>query len=140
MVAFLCPVGPGRSTANALRLLVSLLLLVLSSGVYGQPCPTQCSCTGTTVDCHGQGLRSVPRNIPRNTERLDLNANNLTKITKADFAGLRHLRVLQLMENKITTIERGAFQDLKELERLTCKEEKATVKDHVGLLATRARR
>uniref|UniRef100_A0A667WH95 Slit homolog 2 (Drosophila) n=1 Tax=Myripristis murdjan TaxID=586833 RepID=A0A667WH95_9TELE len=87
-------------------------------GVDGQPCPAQCSCTGTTVDCHGQGLRSVPRNIPRNTERLDLNANNLTKITKADFAGLRHLRVLQLMENKITTIERGAFQDLKELERL----------------------
>uniref|UniRef100_A0A673CM27 Slit homolog 2 (Drosophila) n=1 Tax=Sphaeramia orbicularis TaxID=375764 RepID=A0A673CM27_9TELE len=87
-------------------------------GSDGQPCPAQCSCTGTTVDCHGQGLRNVPRNIPRNTERLDLNANNLTKITKADFAGLRHLRVLQLMENKITTIERGAFQDLKELERL----------------------
>ncbi|CAF93799.1 unnamed protein product, partial [Tetraodon nigroviridis] len=58
--------------AAALRLLVSflVLVLVLLSGVYGQPCPTQCSCTGTTVDCHGQGLRSVPRNIPRNTERL----------------------------------------------------------------------
>uniref|UniRef100_A0A3P9H4G6 Slit homolog 2 (Drosophila) n=1 Tax=Oryzias latipes TaxID=8090 RepID=A0A3P9H4G6_ORYLA len=95
-----------------------VITILLSSGADAQPCPTQCSCTGTTVDCHGQGLRSVPRNIPRNTERLDLNANNLTKITKADFAGLRHLRVLQLMENKITTIERGAFQDLKELERL----------------------
>uniref|UniRef100_A0A8C6T266 Slit homolog 2 (Drosophila) n=1 Tax=Neogobius melanostomus TaxID=47308 RepID=A0A8C6T266_9GOBI len=95
-----------------------LLLLVADSGVSAQPCPAPCSCTGTTVDCHGQGLRSVPRNIPRNTERLDLNNNNLTKITKADFAGLRNLRVLQLMENKISTIERGAFQDLKELERL----------------------
>ncbi|KAJ7326740.1 hypothetical protein JRQ81_016499, partial [Phrynocephalus forsythii] len=48
----------------------------------------------------------------------DLNGNNITRITKTDFAGLRHLRVLQLMENKISTIERGAFQDLKELERL----------------------
>uniref|UniRef100_A0A3Q0S275 Slit homolog 2 (Drosophila) n=1 Tax=Amphilophus citrinellus TaxID=61819 RepID=A0A3Q0S275_AMPCI len=115
MVGALCPVGPHRSPATVL---VTLLVLVLSSGSGGQPCPAQCSCTGTTVDCHGQGLRSVPRNIPRNTERLDLNANNLTKITKTDFAGLRHLRVLQLMENKITTIERGAFQDLKELERL----------------------
>ncbi|EFB18272.1 hypothetical protein PANDA_004467 [Ailuropoda melanoleuca] len=48
----------------------------------------------------------------------DLNGNNITRITKTDFAGLRHLRVLQLMENKISAIERGAFQDLKELERL----------------------
>ncbi|XP_037530264.1 slit homolog 2 protein [Nematolebias whitei] len=115
MVGALCPVG---FLETARRLLVPVLLLVLFRGADGQPCPAQCSCTGTTVDCHGQGLRNVPRNIPRNTERLDLNANNLTKITKTDLAGLRHLRVLQLMENKITTIERGAFQDLKELERL----------------------
>nr|XP_055061421.1 slit homolog 2 protein isoform X3 [Misgurnus anguillicaudatus] len=94
------------------------LLCALLGSAGAQSCPSQCSCSGTAVDCHGQSLRSVPRNIPRNTERLDLNANNLTKITKADFAGLRNLRVLQLMENKITSIERGAFQDLKELERL----------------------
>ncbi|MED6287416.1 Slit 2 protein, partial [Goodea atripinnis] len=120
MVGAVRSVGLGRSLETAPRLLLlgTFLVLVLLSRAYSQPCPPQCSCTGTTVDCHGQGLRSVPRNIPRNTERLDLNANNLTKITKGDFAGLRHLRVLQLMENKITTIERGAFQDLKELERL----------------------
>lgn len=72
MVGALNLVGPGRSPANALGLLVLVLLLVLSSvdRGSGQPCPTQCSCTGTTVDCHGQGLRSVPRNIPRNAERL----------------------------------------------------------------------
>ncbi|XP_061882293.1 slit homolog 2 protein isoform X5 [Entelurus aequoreus] len=113
------PAGHAPYPARASELLVALLVLALCGGeAAGQPCPTQCSCTGTTVDCHGQGLRSVPRNIPRNAERLDLNANNLTKITKTDFAGLRHLRVLQLMENKIAAIERGAFQDLKELERL----------------------
>ncbi|XP_044130977.1 slit homolog 2 protein-like, partial [Bufo gargarizans] len=94
------------------------LVLVILSEVAPQPCPAQCTCSGTTVDCHGLALRSVPRNIPRNTERLDLNGNNITRITKTDFAGLRHLRVLQLMENKISTIERGAFQDLKELDRL----------------------
>ncbi|KAJ8000450.1 hypothetical protein DPEC_G00180250 [Dallia pectoralis] len=119
------PPQPNLSTlsaASALDLfwyvLVLLLVLDLPSGASSQPCPAQCSCSGSTVDCHGQGLHAVPRNIPRNTERLDLNANNLTKITKSDFAGLKNLRVLQLMENKITTIERGAFQDLKELERL----------------------
>uniref|UniRef100_A0A663DKF3 Slit homolog 2 protein n=1 Tax=Aquila chrysaetos chrysaetos TaxID=223781 RepID=A0A663DKF3_AQUCH len=94
------------------------LLLAMAGEVAPQPCPAQCSCSGSTVDCHGLALRGVPRNIPRNTERLDLNGNNITRITKTDFAGLRHLRVLQLMENKISTIERGAFQDLKELERL----------------------
>uniref|UniRef100_A0A8C3QUL1 Slit homolog 2 protein n=1 Tax=Cyanoderma ruficeps TaxID=181631 RepID=A0A8C3QUL1_9PASS len=101
------------------KLTLSLgLLLAMAGAVAPQPCPAQCSCSGSTVDCHGLALRGVPRNIPRNTERLDLNGNNITRITKTDFAGLRHLRVLQLMENKISTIERGAFQDLKELERL----------------------
>ncbi|XP_008582036.1 PREDICTED: slit homolog 2 protein-like isoform X1 [Galeopterus variegatus] len=100
-----------------LSLSLGLVLAILNE-VEPQACPAQCSCSGSTVDCHGLSLRSVPRNIPRNTERLDLNGNNITRITKTDFAGLRHLRVLQLMENKISTIERGAFQDLKELERL----------------------
>ncbi|XP_061840387.2 slit homolog 2 protein isoform X2 [Nerophis lumbriciformis] len=119
MLGALNPAGHAPYPARASELVVAVLVLALCGGeAAGQPCPTQCSCTGTTVDCHGQGLRSVPRNIPRNAERLDLNANNLTKITKTDFAGLRHLRVLQLMENKIAAIERGAFQDLKELERL----------------------
>ncbi|KAL8207533.1 UNVERIFIED_CONTAM: hypothetical protein K2H54_058327 [Gekko kuhli] len=95
-----------------------LCLLLRLGAVAPQPCPAPCSCSGSTVDCHGLALRGVPRNVPRNTERLDLNGNNITRITKTDFAGLRHLRVLQLMENKISTIERGAFQDLKELERL----------------------
>ncbi|KAI9535321.1 hypothetical protein NQZ68_002875 [Dissostichus eleginoides] len=48
----------------------------------------------------------------------ELNGNNLTRITKSDFAGLKYIRVLQLMENQITVIERGAFDDMKELERL----------------------
>uniref|UniRef100_A0A8D3DP39 Slit homolog 2 (Drosophila) n=1 Tax=Scophthalmus maximus TaxID=52904 RepID=A0A8D3DP39_SCOMX len=141
MVGALSPVGPGRSPATARGLLaaVLVLVLVLSGGADGQPCPTQCSCTGTTVDCHGQGLRSVPRNIPRNTERLDLNANNLTKITKTDFAGLRHLRLgltlchlyslspvsstpfslsSDLSENQIQGVPRKAFRGAVEIKNL----------------------
>ncbi|KAJ3615295.1 hypothetical protein NHX12_018863, partial [Muraenolepis orangiensis] len=75
-------------------------------------------CAGATVDCHSLGLHTVPKNIPRGTERLDLNGNNLTVITKTDLSGLKHLRVLHLMENQISNVERGAFDDLKELERL----------------------
>ncbi|KAJ7409804.1 hypothetical protein WISP_112397 [Willisornis vidua] len=78
---------------------------------------------------------------------LDLEKNNITRITKTDFTGLKNLRVLAQMvaisahysvvgilfsqatgtvcdvkqhleENQISVIERGAFQDLKQLERL----------------------
>uniref|UniRef100_A0A665UIY0 Slit homolog 1b (Drosophila) n=1 Tax=Echeneis naucrates TaxID=173247 RepID=A0A665UIY0_ECHNA len=83
-----------------------------------EACPAPCSCLGNMVDCHGLGIHAVPKNIPRGTERLDLNGNNLTVITKMDFSGLKHLRVLHLMENQIGNVERGAFDELKELERL----------------------
>ncbi|XP_066478770.1 slit homolog 1 protein [Tiliqua scincoides] len=86
--------------------------------VRASACPAPCACSGTTVDCHGLGLRSVPKNIPRSAERLELNGNNITRINKNDFAGLKQLRVLQLMENQITVVERGVFDDMKELERL----------------------
>ncbi|EPQ19711.1 Slit like protein 1 protein [Myotis brandtii] len=48
----------------------------------------------------------------------ELNGNNITRIHKNDFAGLKQLRVLQLMENQIGVVERGALDDMKELERL----------------------
>ncbi|XP_067272516.1 slit homolog 1b isoform X2 [Pseudorasbora parva] len=92
-------------------------LSLLLAGRCGA-CPPHCSCTGSTVDCHGLGFRSVPRNIPKSTERLDLNTNNLTHIGKDDFSGLKHLRILHLMDNQIVSIDRGAFSELKELDRL----------------------
>lgn len=46
-----------------------VMLCTLLAGSAGA-CPALCTCSGTTVDCHGLGLRSMPRNIPRNTERL----------------------------------------------------------------------
>ncbi|MFT7817105.1 slit homolog 1 protein [Arapaima gigas] len=98
--------------------LLAWATLALGHAGVAAACPTLCTCSGTTVDCHGLGIKSVPRNIPRNTERLELNGNNLTRITKTDLAGLKHIRVLQLMENQISSIERGAFDDMKELERL----------------------
>uniref|UniRef100_A0A670ZAV2 Slit guidance ligand 2 n=1 Tax=Pseudonaja textilis TaxID=8673 RepID=A0A670ZAV2_PSETE len=89
--------GGGAEGASEERrlLLLALLLLLLRPGEGGaQPCPPPCACSGPSVDCHGLALRSVPRNLPRHAERLDLNGNNITRITRTDFAGLRHLRVL----------------------------------------------
>ncbi|KAF0040092.1 hypothetical protein F2P81_008327 [Scophthalmus maximus] len=69
---------------------------------------------------------SVARNAPacgcarqaHIQRKRDLNRNNITRITKVDFSGLKNLRILHLEDNQISVIERGAFQDLRLLERL----------------------
>ncbi|XP_032551107.1 slit homolog 1 protein [Chiroxiphia lanceolata] len=111
---------PGGAAGVPAGLRAAAWLLACAALCRGRAaaCPPLCACSGTTVDCHGSALRAVPRSIPRGTERLELNGNNITRINKNDFAGLKQLRVLQLMENQISTVERGAFDDMKELERL----------------------
>ncbi len=47
---------------------VAVLCGLLCSAVNG--CPHKCSCSGSHVDCQGQGFRTVPKGIPRNAERL----------------------------------------------------------------------
>uniref|UniRef100_A0AAV2MKE6 LRRNT domain-containing protein n=1 Tax=Knipowitschia caucasica TaxID=637954 RepID=A0AAV2MKE6_KNICA len=112
--------GPGRRASQCgLRAFVlGLLLLLCALAVIVDGCPHKCSCSGSHVDCQGLGLKTVPKGIPRNAERLDLNRNNITRITKVDFSGLKNLRILHLEDNQISVIERGAFQDLRLLERL----------------------
>uniref|UniRef100_A0A3B4WGH4 Slit homolog 2 (Drosophila) n=1 Tax=Seriola lalandi dorsalis TaxID=1841481 RepID=A0A3B4WGH4_SERLL len=62
---------------------------------------------------HVLTLSSLPISPSR-----DLNANNLTKITKTDFAGLRHLRVFDLSENQIQGVPRKAFRGAVEIKNL----------------------
>uniref|UniRef100_A0A672FNL6 Slit homolog 3 (Drosophila) n=1 Tax=Salarias fasciatus TaxID=181472 RepID=A0A672FNL6_SALFA len=112
------PGGPRAALCRALALLSALLLLLLLRAAPVDGCPHKCSCSGSHVDCQGLGLKTVPKGIPRNAERLDLNKNNITRITKVDFSGIKNLRILHLEDNQISVIERGAFQDLRLLERL----------------------
>lgn len=122
--------APGRTGAGAAvraRLALALALASILNGPPAAACPTKCTCSAASVDCHGLGLRAVPRGIPRNAERLDLDRNNITRITKMDFTGLKNLRVLHLEDNQVSVIERGAFQDLKQLERLRLNKNKLQV-------------
>ncbi|XP_076101991.1 slit homolog 2 protein-like isoform X2 [Mytilus galloprovincialis] len=91
-------------------------LIVYLESVLG--CPTECVCQGKNVDCSYRKLSYVPTNIPKDTQKLELQGNNLTIMRKNDLQGLRQLKVLQLLENQIQTIERGAFRDLVLMERL----------------------
>ncbi|KAK9406670.1 slit 3 protein-like [Crotalus adamanteus] len=118
--------GAGKESTGRLWLLWGLWSVALWLP-RTEACPSKCTCSGSSVDCHGLGLKAVPRGIPRNAERADLDRNNITRITKVDFAGLKNLRVLHLEENLISMIERGAFQDLKQLERLRLNRNKLQV-------------
>ncbi|XP_037531385.1 slit homolog 3 protein [Nematolebias whitei] len=110
------PAEPERCAGLCRTGLLLLALLLCAASVRG--CPHKCSCSGSHVDCQGLGLKTVPKGIPRNAERVDLNKNNITRITKVDFSGLKNLRILHLEDNQICVVERGAFQDLRLLERL----------------------
>lgn len=57
-------------SAGLVRPELWLLLWAAAWRLGATACPALCTCTGTTVDCHGTGLQAVPKNIPRNTERL----------------------------------------------------------------------
>ncbi|KAK5598740.1 hypothetical protein CRENBAI_005280 [Crenichthys baileyi] len=110
--------GSGSEKRAGLSRVWAVLFAVLVWAASVDGCPHKCSCSGSHVDCQGLGLKTVPKGIPRSAERLDLNRNNITRITKVDFSGLKNLRILHLEDNQISVIERGAFQDLRLLERL----------------------
>ncbi|KAJ3610671.1 hypothetical protein NHX12_022763 [Muraenolepis orangiensis] len=110
----------GASDGRLCGLPLWMCVVVLSAVLLGQAsaCPALCTCSGTTVDCHGLGLKTMPRNIPRTTERLELNGNNLTRVTKSDLAGLKYLRVLRLNRNQLQQLPELLFQKTPALSRL----------------------
>uniref|UniRef100_A0A665WBT0 Slit homolog 3 (Drosophila) n=1 Tax=Echeneis naucrates TaxID=173247 RepID=A0A665WBT0_ECHNA len=112
----MAPTGPDRR-ASLRRLWAPVFALLLCvASVTG--CPHKCSCSGSHVDCQGLGLKTVPKGVPRNAERLDLNRNNITRITKVDFSGIKNLRILDLSENQIQAVPRKAFRGITNVKNL----------------------
>lgn len=64
-------VDTGRAPQSWMQVVLAWSVTVLLAGHGGaEACPTPCSCLSNTVDCHGLGIHTVPKNIPRGTERL----------------------------------------------------------------------
>uniref|UniRef100_A0A3B5MED3 LRRNT domain-containing protein n=1 Tax=Xiphophorus couchianus TaxID=32473 RepID=A0A3B5MED3_9TELE len=97
-----------------------LAALLWAAAAHG--CPHKCSCSGSHVDCQGLGLKTVPKGVPRSAERLDLNRNNITRITKVDFSGLKNLRILRLNRNKLQFLPELLFQSNPKLGRVDLSE------------------
>ncbi|KAK5650601.1 hypothetical protein RI129_001630 [Pyrocoelia pectoralis] len=120
-----------RASSVAFAVFIGFLVILCDFGIkteslnsvgfidlHHSKCPKNCACSGTTVDCSHRGLTQVPRNFPTDTEKIDLQGNNITIIFETDFERLGKLRILQLTDNRIHTIEKDAFQDLVNMERI----------------------
>ncbi|XP_059055035.1 protein slit [Achroia grisella] len=100
------------------RAVLWCLVVACALHVSRATCPWACSCRAAAADCAHRGLLHVPKRLPTDSHRLDLQGNNITIIFQSDFQNLKELKILQLSENLIHTVERDAFLELNGLERL----------------------
>ncbi|XP_073676848.1 matrix-remodeling-associated protein 5 [Garra rufa] len=108
----MAPVG-----VPALLMLASCLLFILPACLYA--CPRSCSCPSPKeVHCTFRHLPSVPRNLPQDTERLNLGYNSVGTVGSSDFATLRQLEILMLHGNDISSVSSGSFYHLRSLQIL----------------------
>ncbi|XP_001513945.4 leucine-rich repeat-containing protein 3 [Ornithorhynchus anatinus] len=77
-------------------------------------CPQLCQCTDHTgvmvVYCSSRNLREIPKDIPKDTVFLKLDANKISQIPSNAFKNLTHLQELDLSKNTIETIDIAAFK------------------------------
>ncbi|KAM9484777.1 uncharacterized protein ACWYII_005367 [Salvelinus alpinus] len=83
-------------------------------------CYDGCSCLTDIkyINCSGGNLTTPLRNVPHNTEYLDLSRNLLTVLQAGSFGTLWSLRVLLLKDNNLSHVDDGAFSSLQGLRRL----------------------
>uniref|UniRef100_A0A4W3IAM7 Immunoglobulin superfamily member 10 n=1 Tax=Callorhinchus milii TaxID=7868 RepID=A0A4W3IAM7_CALMI len=82
-------------------------------------CPKPCACyVPTEVHCTFRSLNAIPANIGSQVERINFGYNNLVKLTRDDFTGLKSLELLMLHSNGIQEIPGQAFRDLQSLQVL----------------------
>ncbi|XP_030621223.1 matrix-remodeling-associated protein 5 [Chanos chanos] len=100
------------------RLLAPLVLMVILPACLCA-CPRSCSCPGQKeVHCTFRHLPSIPHNIPKDTQRVNLGYNNIEAVRTSDFANLHQLEMLMLHGNDITTVASGSFYHLRSLQIL----------------------
>ncbi|XP_069958777.1 protein slit-like isoform X2 [Cherax quadricarinatus] len=108
--------------------ILGLLATLLASALAdANTCPPECTCSGLTVSCGHRGLTRVPRHLPHDAQRIDLEGNNLTVIHSADFEHLADLRILRLNNNRLRHLPDGLFNNKPHLYRLDLSHNQLTV-------------
>ncbi|XP_057705567.1 matrix-remodeling-associated protein 5 isoform X2 [Corythoichthys intestinalis] len=109
-----------RPAAVCVSLLLTSLLCLMSFPVQAEPpCPQSCSCPSVKdVHCTFRHLTAVPKNFPKDTERLNLGYNSLTELEVSDFRSLRQLEMLLMHGNDINVVHPRTFYSLRSLQIL----------------------
>ncbi|XP_054263914.1 phospholipase A2 inhibitor beta-like [Macrosteles quadrilineatus] len=99
-----------------------LLMTLLGLSVGTDICPSVCVCSKmentrdrVKVNCQSKSLTSLPTNLSKQTELLNLNGNKLTALPAESFSDLTELKNLRLRFNDIATVHKDAFKTLKHL-------------------------
>ncbi|XP_067289567.1 trophoblast glycoprotein like [Pseudorasbora parva] len=93
-----------------------MCLLVLSADAY--ECPDSCRCYDSSVICVDSKAIKLPLEVPRRTQNLTLNRNNISVLTERAFIANgtdMELLALSLEDNNIQVIENCAFCGLPRL-------------------------
>ncbi|XP_061406343.1 slit homolog 3 protein-like, partial [Lethenteron reissneri] len=86
--------------------------------------PSQCSCSGTDIQCDRRSLTSVPAGIPTNAQILHLQVNKITKLEPGvhDYPlrlfSLTQMTVIDLSGNQLQPLPEGVFDHLVNLQQL----------------------
>ncbi|XP_010753891.2 toll-like receptor 13 isoform X1 [Larimichthys crocea] len=117
----------------SLKLLVFLLCLLLH---LHPSCPYSLkSCTiaytedvsaDVVLDCTNRKLVTIPDDIPREANSVNLGHNQINRINKNDFGNLSKVRILFLYENEISDVDDGSFLFMVSLTRLYMSTNKLT--------------
>ncbi|XP_061076870.1 asporin [Conger conger] len=90
----------------------------MSAPPHDESCPFGCQCSLRVIQCSDLGLKSVPKNIPKDALMIDLQNNKITEIKENDFKDLKNLYALFLVNNKISKIHPKAFRHMNKLQLL----------------------
>ncbi|KAL8187634.1 UNVERIFIED_CONTAM: Leucine-rich repeat-containing protein 3 [Gekko kuhli] len=76
----------------------------------------QCQCTNysgeAAVLCSASNLEEIPKDIPKDTMFLKLDANKITAVPNSTFRHLAHLQEIDLSKNAIEKIDSAAFKGM----------------------------
>ena len=93
-------------------MLCLILSLVLSiGGSSPSECPEHCFCNKelTSVNCEGHGLKAIPGNLPKSTEKLYMAHNKIYNLKFTDVGVLPNLQYLWLDNNGIVGLKSNTF-------------------------------
>ncbi|XP_055506588.1 epiphycan-like [Leucoraja erinacea] len=80
----------------------------------GLPTCLQCTCLSGSVYCDDTDIESIPP-LPKDTTHFYARFNKITSVKKGDFAGLNHLKRIDVTGNRISSIDEDALRQLPDL-------------------------